>query len=192
MADNNISFEVQGLKELEQALLEIGQAASAKALFPALMAAGLPIQKEAEKLAPISDAPHYRYKKVKAAKVAKTGNKIVDKYNRLQAVAAVKGKKERILVQPGNLRKNISRKRLKGKKYADITNGDAFVGVSWRGNAFYGRFIEFGTSKYPAKPFLRPAFDAKKEEALTIFKQKLADNIEKQRQKIAQRTQSLS
>lgn len=46
MADNNISFEVQGLKELEQALLEIGQAASAKALFPALMAAGLPIQKK--------------------------------------------------------------------------------------------------------------------------------------------------
>lgn len=39
-----------------------------------------------------------------------------------------------------------------------------------------------------AKPFLRPAFDARKDEALTIFKEKLAANIEKQRQIIAART----
>jgi HK97 gp10 family phage protein len=34
----------------------------------------------------------------------------------------------------------------------------------------YGRFIEFGTSKMPAHPFLRPAFDAGANEALRVFK----------------------
>ena len=34
----------------------------------------------------------------------------------------------------------------------------------------YGRFYEYGTSKMPAHPFLRPAFDAGKDEALRIFK----------------------
>lgn len=171
MADNNISFEVQGLKELEQALLEIGQAASAKALFPALMSAGLPIQKEAKKLAPKATEPYYRYKK-------KRNSNNTDEESGSQ----------KIQVQPGGLRKSIARKRLK----ESVLGNGANIAISWRGSGFYGRFIEFGTSKYPAKPFLRPAFDAKKEEALTIFKQKLAENIEKQRQKIAQRTQSLS
>lgn len=34
--------------------------------------------------------------------------------------------------------------------------------VTWSKDAFYGRFLEFGTSKMAAQPFLRPAFEAKK------------------------------
>lgn len=37
--------------------------------------------------------------------------------------------------------------------------------VTWSKEAFYGRFVEHGTSKMAADPFLRPAFDVKKEEA---------------------------
>jgi HK97 gp10 family phage protein len=33
-------------------------------------------------------------------------------------------------------------------------------GVGTRGYAFYGRFLEFGTSKMAARPWLRPAVDA--------------------------------
>ncbi|HHH0965688.1 TPA: HK97-gp10 family putative phage morphogenesis protein, partial [Yersinia enterocolitica] len=28
-------------------------------------------------------------------------------------------------------------------------------------NSFYWRFLELGTSKFPAVPFIRPAFDSK-------------------------------
>ena len=156
MAENSVSVEIRGLKELETALLELGNAAAGKALFASLMAAGMPIQKTAQSLAPISAEPHYRYTKGR-------------------------GKK---LVPSGTLRKNIARKRLR----SDRGETGAEIAISWRGNAFYGRFIEFGTSKMAAKPFLRPAFDAKKDEALTIFKDKLSANIEKQRQIIAART----
>lgn len=37
--------------------------------------------------------------------------------------------------------------------------------VTWSKDAFYGRFVEHGTSKMAADPFLRPAFDAKREDA---------------------------
>jgi len=43
------------------------------------------------------------------------------------------------------------------------------VDVGPNRDGFYGQFIEFGTSKMSAKPFLRPAFDGKKGTAQKIF-----------------------
>lgn len=37
--------------------------------------------------------------------------------------------------------------------------------VTWSKVGFYGRFIEFGTSKMAASPFLRPSYEAKKQDA---------------------------
>lgn len=37
--------------------------------------------------------------------------------------------------------------------------------VTWSKEAFYGRFLEFGTSKMPAQAFLRPGYEAKKRAA---------------------------
>lgn len=45
-------------------------------------------------------------------------------------------------------------------------------------DAFYWRFLEFGTKFIAARPFLRPAFESKKHEALTKFKQKLSQRLE--------------
>jgi HK97 gp10 family phage protein len=70
-----------------------------------------------------------------------------------------------------------------------LTGGEAYVGVSWQGNAFYGRFLEFGTAKMAARPFLRPAFDARSGEALGIFMDRLRENIERARRRAAAKTQ---
>ena len=43
---------------------------------------------------------------------------------------------------------------------------------------FYWRFVEFGTSKMPAKPFMRPAFEQSKEKAETEIIKTLKDGIE--------------
>lgn len=37
--------------------------------------------------------------------------------------------------------------------------------VTWTKEAFYGRFVEHGTSKMAAKPFLRPGYEAKRQAA---------------------------
>lgn len=65
-------------------------------------------------------------------------------------------------------------------------NGDIASGVHIRGrnprtgnsdnklktkdsrNAFYWRFVEIGTSKMAAVPFIRPAYDARQEEAVKV------------------------
>jgi len=46
-------------------------------------------------------------------------------------------------------------------------------------DAYYWRFLEFGTVKMQARPFLRPAFESKKVEAAERIKEKLAERIEK-------------
>lgn len=42
---------------------------------------------------------------------------------------------------------------------------------------YWGRYLEFGTSKMPAQPFMRPAFDANKEAAVEAEKEALAKSI---------------
>lgn len=59
------------------------------------------------------------------------------------------------------------------------------VGV--RGKAFYGKFHEFGTVKMAAKPFLRPAFETKKQEALEKIVATLKTGIDKAAAKVAKR-----
>lgn len=46
-------------------------------------------------------------------------------------------------------------------------------------DAYYWWFVEFGTKKMAAQPFLRPAFETKKNEAFQHIRSKLADWIAK-------------
>jgi HK97 gp10 family phage protein len=81
----------------------------------------------------------------------------------------------------GDLKKAIG--TLVHKRYSDKHHAEASVSVR-RGKKFpagrYGHMVEKGTSKMPAKPFMRPAFDANKQAALDRFKKSVAELIEKE------------
>ncbi len=47
-------------------------------------------------------------------------------------------------------------------------------------DAWYWRFIEFGTRKMRARPFLRPALEAKRREAAQAMKERLAERVERE------------
>lgn len=51
-------------------------------------------------------------------------------------------------------------------------------------DAFYWRFLEFGTIKMAAKPFMRPAFDSSSQEALSVITNKLDAGIKKEAAKL--------
>lgn len=77
---------------------------------------------------------------------------------------------------PGTLRKAIY------QAFADKESGEgvAKYRISWnKTHAFYGRFVEFGTSKMVAKPFLRPAYDAARAKALEAVQERMAAEVNK-------------
>lgn len=53
------------------------------------------------------------------------------------------------------------------------------------GTTFYWRFLEFGTSTMAAHPFLRPAFEIKKEDAVKAIGAKLDERIQKHARDLA-------
>jgi len=54
-------------------------------------------------------------------------------------------------------------------------------------DSFYWRFVEFGTSKMAAKPFLRPAFEAQKENAVKRIGESLDEGIQKAARELAKK-----
>ena len=82
----------------------------------------------------------------------------------------------------GTLRKNILIKKAK-----DRDRGEVAYEVGPAGRAFYGLFAEFGTSRQPARPWLRPAWEASKRPALDTIMKTLRKNIDRAAQKLAGR-----
>ena len=77
------------------------------------------------------------------------------------------------LVAPGFLKRNIARKAIlsKDKRFVKVMIGP-------KPEAFYGtQFIEVGTSKIPARPWLRPAIESKRSEAVRRLGEQLKKNI---------------
>lgn len=66
---------------------------------------------------------------------------------------------------PGNVSERIVVRPRRGRSRAD-TRG-----------AWYWHFLEFGTVKQPAQPYLRPAFDARKFAMIETFKIRMAASI---------------
>ncbi|MEH7249164.1 HK97-gp10 family putative phage morphogenesis protein [Neobacillus niacini] len=64
--------------------------------------------------------------------------------------------KESVPVRTGKLQANII--------ISDVQGEEIHVGPDQQGTAFYGHFLEFGTSKMDAQPFLGPALENNKDE----------------------------
>lgn len=62
------------------------------------------------------------------------------------------------MVTPGNLRRNI--KIAKVRSPSQLKGIESRYGLYIQAIAYYWRFVELGTSKMAAKPFLRPTFDS--------------------------------
>lgn len=96
--------------------------------------------------------------------------------------------KQKVAVDTGNLKKNVIVKRLpKGEspftsehivtvRQGKLTKKQKAAGLE---DAFYGRFVEYGTAKMPARPYMRPAFDQNKEKAVQAIKDRITKRLAK-------------
>ena len=84
-----------------------------------------------------------------------------------------KGRKSYIAqVNPGHLRKNIKVRLVRASEKGQATG---YVYVSF--SAYYGKFVEYGTRKMSAKPFMRPAFDGRWQDASRRIGESLGEKI---------------
>lgn len=110
----------------------------------------------------IRDAANEAAKVFKAEAIANINNSKVKKHR-------LKVKGVYVDIYPGNLKKNIKIKTLR-----KMVNGQIDVEVYLKkDHAWYGLFVERGTSKMAANPYMARAFEAKRAEVPAIFKERI-------------------
>ena len=108
--------------------------------------------------------------------VSKIANKTVSKAAREAVKIARKDARQRALkvkdtgLMARSLKYRIERSRVKGKRVYRL----GFFGDGW-----YGRFFEYGTSKMPANPMLRPAVENNAEQLRKVMLKTLASEIDR-------------
>jgi HK97 gp10 family phage protein len=141
MPEPLFEVEVEGLDELAKFFDEVPYIVATNIMRSALQAAGQVMQQGIQAYAPVADKPSHRE------------------------------------TEPGELRESIIVETHLGK---DLDENYAIVGPRYDKSRFsgkdrthspgvYGSWEEFGTSKAPAQPFMRPGFEATKEQAFETF-----------------------
>lgn len=106
--------------------------------------------------AALAEIPKAMEKKILARAMRDAAKPMLDDAKRLAPVLT------------GQLRKSIKirsiKRNRKGRVGVVISTEKGF----FKGETFYGAFLEFGTKKLPARPFIRPAFEANKARSAKI------------------------
>lgn len=150
---------LSGLKETVAALRALPAEFASNRGGPirkALFAAAKPIRDDAQLRAPID-----------------TGNLRANIYiYRDRNPKASTGATERYIIGVRTKRRKVARSRLNTRL------GRVGKNFRVRGDAYYFWFIEFGTQKMPARPFLRPAFESGKARAVSTFSDEFRKGVE--------------
>jgi len=156
----SLTISTSGFAALDKALAELPKSTAKAVLKRTLVKAGQPIADEASRLAPV-DTGKLRDRIIVSARLK-------NKVGGAEFAAAMRaglGKAAAVSA----LRQ--ARRDAGGGSFAEM-----FVGPA-RGVLAYAHLIEFGTVKSPPKPFMRPAWDGKKREALDIIRRELGNEI---------------
>lgn len=151
-----VTTRIEGLKQLEKQLRTLGLELGVKTLRSALMATAAPLRKEMKRLAPQTPAdagPRMRRSKRKGL----------------------------VEIRPGFLKfriraRSAMRKAGSNSKYL---SGNQVALVRVGATTPYAAFVEYGTEKTRAQPFVRPAAHNKRAELDSRFKTYLKKRIDK-------------
>lgn len=148
------SMKIEGLDALRRALRQLPDAVQKKVLAGAVAKGAKVIADDARSRAPVLKTPDAR----------RTPGLL------RRMIRATRGKRN-----GSEAASFVSVRRLVGKALGKMKIKKGQTGAQL--DPFYWAFQEFGSSGRPAQPFLRPAFDAKKEAAALEIKTALAEGI---------------
>lgn len=167
------TLRVEGLRDLDAALGELPKAAARRVLMRVLTMAGAPLAERARQLAPddpVTGAPDLHTSIAVSAKLKNPAG--------AREFAAV--------MKAGGTRAEAGRAMAAARR--EEPGGSLammFVGPGARQR--HSHLQEFGTVHHGPQPFMRPAWNEKKDEALRIVRETLGDEIMKTAKRIAAR-----
>lgn len=124
------------------------------------MASEIEIKGLPELYAKLSDAPNRIHRNVLRTSVFRAAQLLRD---------ILKG---RAPLKTGALVKSIKARRSRGDKFTEAAKVEV--------GEFYAKFLEYGTSKMAAKPFVRPAFEVTQEQLVEELVRTIGPEIERQ------------
>ena len=148
------TVHIEGLDTIFQKLIEMPDNERRKILRRAANAGAIVFRDEARQRAPkyekeIKEKDHPPAGTLKRSIVTKYIAKDSDRFNATYYVTVRRGKK-------------YQKQGIRGDKSQD---------------AFYAQFVEYGTQKMAARPFMRPAFEAKKKQAAELVTEKIIEGV---------------
>lgn len=150
------TVHVSGLKELQKAMQNLGRKTANKIAIKAVRKGGAIIRDKARQNAPVL-VKNTPYRKAGTLRKSIQSRAKVGKNGKTSSFVWVKG--------------------LSTKQVLSFKGKTGKVGAYNPKDPFYWRFVEFGTSKMPAKPFMRPAFEQSKDRATSEVIKTLKDEI---------------
>jgi HK97 gp10 family phage protein len=167
-AATNGTVHVAGLRELLQGLAELPAELGKGAIYAALGGAARVVRDEARARAPVLQTPTRNRKPGTVRDAIRASRSKVNKgQNGLWEVI--------VRVKP-----------LKGRQVAKFKKETGKAGNQNPNDPFYWWFLEFGTSKLAARPFLRPAFDTTKDAQLAAMRKRMKAGLAAAARKIEQ------
>lgn len=167
------TVRIEGLADLEKALAELPKSTARNTLVRALRKAAQPIANEAKSKVPVRSG------------------KLRDSIIVTSKVRNLTGLKEYgQTLQAGGSRKEAGA-ALRGARRAGGGEGSR-AEISVGPTDPKAHLLEFGTIKMSAQPYMRPAWESKKDEAALSIKQELASEIEKSRARLARKAARLA
>lgn len=166
------SMKISGLRELEKELAGLKDKPTMRRVgLRAVQKAAEVIRDEAKRLAPDDPETGLGNYLVESIKVGKAGGQAQSRANSGTRVSTFVG-------IDGSVKPSTPSKRRKTRKGTGKPGG---------GVAAYSIFTEMGTATHKAKPYMRPAFEAKKGEAAEGMADILRDEIIKTKGRAARR-----
>jgi HK97 gp10 family phage protein len=160
------NIKIEGLRELQAALKELPKATQTNVLKRALIAAAEPLVEAAKSFAPIREGRLQDHIVASARAINITG-----KAEFAAAMAAGLGKGMAVKAL------RAARRGGPGSKY------EIYIGPTR--DIFYSHFQEFGTVNHAAHPYMRPAWDGHKEEAIMTIRQHIEAEIARAAKRMA-------
>jgi HK97 gp10 family phage protein len=160
--------ELTGFKELTAKLRELEVKLQNKILRKALRAGAKPILAKAKANAPVGTPTDiggntFAFGRALGATVKQSAKAAQRAVREEAKVAKKEGNR-----YPGQLRDSLAIRAIKRNRAGRVGVVVQTRAGEFRGNTFYGAFVEYGTSKMAAKPYMRPAFDTEKLHSIDI------------------------